>query len=361
MRWLVGAFYFNNKVDGHYLLDLTNLGFVYFDANYNQDAESYAVFGQLEYDLSDQFTVILGRALGQRDEGARLPEPRDHGPVRADHRHRRRVRLRPELGRRSREARRGLGQRQGRARLEADRRPADLRLGRLSARSRPGSTSASSTARSIFASNTPETIPFDEEKLTSYEVGFKSTFADGRARLNGAAFYYDYSDFQTFRFELLNQVIFNTDAEVKGAELELETTPWDGWHIGLGLSALDATAHDIPSPSGVLRDRNMVAAPDFAASGSMRYEWAALGGAFAAQVSGTYEDSMYYDIQNVPVSQEDGYTVGNARLSYARERTGRSRRSSTTSRTRNTWSTRSTSRARSASTSRRTGGRAGAA
>jgi hypothetical protein len=60
MRWLLGAFYFNNKVDGHYLLDLTNLGFVYFDANYNQDAESYAAFGQLEYDLSDQFTVILG-------------------------------------------------------------------------------------------------------------------------------------------------------------------------------------------------------------------------------------------------------------------------------------------------------------
>ena len=28
MRWLLGAFYFNNKVDGHYLLDLTNLGFV---------------------------------------------------------------------------------------------------------------------------------------------------------------------------------------------------------------------------------------------------------------------------------------------------------------------------------------------
>ncbi len=48
--------------------------------------------------------------------------------------------------------------------------------------------------RSFFASNTVATIPFDEEKLTSYEVGFKSTWAGGRTRLNGAAFYYDYKD-----------------------------------------------------------------------------------------------------------------------------------------------------------------------
>src|SRR5262249_2243164 len=34
----------------------------------------------------------------------------------------------------------------------------------------------------FFASNTVDTIPFGEEKLTSYEVGFKSTWAGGRTR-----------------------------------------------------------------------------------------------------------------------------------------------------------------------------------
>ncbi len=317
MRWLLGAFYFNNKVDGHYTLDLTQIGFVFFDANYNQDAESYAAFGQLEYDLSDQFTVILGArwanetkeldylnieetGLYQQIIGTDVAFDFDQNSA-------------GDLAKHDEDSVNG--------KVELDWKPNDdlliygsVALGTKSAGFNVGFLDSTL----VFASNTPETIPFDEEKLTSYEVGFKSTFADGRARLNGAAFYYDYSDFQTFRFELLNQVIFNTDAEVKGAELELETTPWDGWHIGLAMSALDATAHDIPSPSGVLRDRNMVAAPDFAASGSIRYEWGALGGTFAAQVSGTYEDAMYYDIQNVPVSKEDGYTVGNARLSYAR-------------------------------------------
>ena len=36
------VFYFDNDVDGHYLLDLTNLGFVFFDANYTQKSESLA-------------------------------------------------------------------------------------------------------------------------------------------------------------------------------------------------------------------------------------------------------------------------------------------------------------------------------
>ena len=142
---------------------------------------------------------------------------------------------------------------------------------------------------------------------------------DGRTRLNAAAFYYDYKDFQTFRFELLNQVIFNTDAEVKGGELELQTSPGEGWDIGLGLAILDAKAKDIPSPLGVLREREMVAAPDVSANASVRYEWPMLGGRIAIQGTVKYQDDIYYDIQNVPVSFEDGYTVANLRLSYAND------------------------------------------
>ena len=60
-RWLVGGFYFDNDVDGHYLLDLTNLGFVFFDVRSTpRSSQSIAGFGQLEFDLSDQFTVIAG-------------------------------------------------------------------------------------------------------------------------------------------------------------------------------------------------------------------------------------------------------------------------------------------------------------
>ena len=129
-RWLVGGFYFDNEVDGHYLLDLTNLEFVFFDAVYTQESESLAAFGQVEFDLSDRFTFIAGARCVERPEGARLPEHRRRqacsnslpAPTR-------RVRLRQDQRRRPRRARRRLGERQGRARLQAERRRAAVRLG----------------------------------------------------------------------------------------------------------------------------------------------------------------------------------------------------------------------------------------
>jgi iron complex outermembrane receptor protein len=115
----------------------------------------------------------------------------------------------------------------------------------------------------------------------------------------------------------LNQVIFNTDAEVSGLELELQSSPADGWDLAFGLSLLDAEAKDIPSPAGELRDRDMVASPDVAANALVRYEWPAFNGNLAIQAWANYQDELYFDIQNSPVSLEDGYTIGNLRVSYA--------------------------------------------
>jgi len=40
------------------------------------------------------------------------------------------------------------------------------------------------------------TEPFDEEKITNFEAGFKSTLMDGRLRLNGSLYYYEFEDLQ---------------------------------------------------------------------------------------------------------------------------------------------------------------------
>ncbi len=43
-------------------------------------------------------------------------------------------------------------------------------------------------------------VPYDEEELTSYEIGLKTDLFNGSSRLNASVFYYDYSDFQAFAF-----------------------------------------------------------------------------------------------------------------------------------------------------------------
>ena len=317
-RWLAGLYYFDNEVDGHYSLDLLNLGFVNFEANFTQDTQSIAVFGQAEFDLNEDWTLIVGL------RGASEEKELDYLNVDTSGFFTNVIGLPSNVafdfdtGTAGDLAKHDKGSISGK--LELDWRPQEdlLIYGSISRGVKSaGFNVGFLDGNLIFASNTPETLPYDDESLLSYEAGFKSSFANGRARLNGSAFYYDYSDFQTFRFELLNQVIFNADAEMTGAELELQASPAAGWDFLLGLAVLDPKAKNIPSPSGSTFNRTPVAAPKFSATALARYQWPALGGKLAVQAWGTYQSALYYDIQNVSVSRQGGYGLGNLRISYA--------------------------------------------
>ena len=317
-RWLAGLYYFDNEVNGDYTLDLINLGFVNFEADYTQETDSLALFGQVEFDLSDQWTLIVGARAGSEEKELDYINVDTNGFFTGVVGLPTNVAFDFDTGTVG-----GLAEQDNDSfsgKVELDWRPNDdlLIYGSLSQGTKSAGFNVGFLDENlIFASNTATTIPYDEETLTSFEVGFKSTLAGGRTRLNGSAFFYDYEDFQTFRFELLNQIIFNTDAEVSGLELELQSSPAEGWDIAFGVAVLDATAEGIPSPLGGGRDRQMVAAPDLSLTGLVRYEWAAAGGYFAAQFWGNWQDSVFYDIQNVPVSEQDSYGIGNVRFSYS--------------------------------------------
>ena len=316
--WLAGLYYFDNNVDGRYSLDLRNLDFVHFEANYIQDTQSAAIFSQVEFDLNPTWTLIAGlRGSIEEKElnylnvdtsgffinGVGLPSnvafdfDADSVGDLAKHHHN------------SVSGKVGIDWRPGEHLLVYG----SISRGLKS----PGFNVGFLDGNLIFASNTAQTIPYNGETLTSYEVGFKSSFAGRRARLNGSAFSYDYQDFQTFRFELLNQVIFNADAQMLGVELELQASLGQGWDVLLGLAVLDAQAQGIPSPRGGSFDRTPVAAPKLSATALLRYEWPAWGGNLAVQAWGSYQSSVYYDIQNVSVSKQGGYGLGNLRASYS--------------------------------------------
>ena len=317
-RWLAGLYYFDNKVDGHYSLDLLNLDFLNFEAYFTQNTQSIAIFGQVEFELNADWTLILGMRGGWEEKEMDYLNEDTSGFLTNVIGLPSSVAFDFDADSVGDLAKRDTGSFSGK--LEIDWRPREglLTYGSISRGVKsPGFNVGFLDSNLIFASNTAETIPYDEETLTSYEAGFKSSFAGGRARLNGSAFYYDYSDFQTFRFELLNQVIFNADAEMLGAELELQASPAQGWDFILGLAVLDPEAKGIPSPLGGAFDRTLVAAPKFSATALVRYEWPALGGKLAVQAWGSYQSSVYYDIQNVSVSKQDGYGLGNLRLSYS--------------------------------------------
>lgn len=308
LTWLAGAYYYDQETDGGFQIDASGIGYIIGDANYVQDTESWSVFGQIEYALADQWTVLAGlrytdekRELDylSTDLAGLLPPGVPMFDYDEDINH-------DNLT----------------GKLELDFRPTDATMlyGSVSRGVKSaGFNTGMLDDTGLFGMTVRDDVPYGQEKLTSYEIGLKTELFGGSSRFNASAFYYDYNDYQAFAFVNLNQVIFNTDATVKGAELEFVTSPVEGLDILLGASLLDAEAKDIPlnDGSGITRDRQMTLAPDVALNGVIRYEWGVGPGSLAAQVDFNYQDETYFDIQNHPISRQGSYSVWNARLTYA--------------------------------------------
>ncbi len=331
MRWLGGVYYFKSDVNGVIDLGVVAGGDasscrnspcrppaetwdIFYHAAYDQDTDSFAVFGQVEYDLSEQFTLIGGlRYTDEQREldflatelaGAGLPND-----TFLDFR-------KSAVGDLTRNDSDNVT-----GKIELDWTPNDdmLVYGSIAVGVKAaGFNTGLLDENGIFNTVTPQQVPVDEETLTSYEVGLKYAFWDGRARLNASAFYYDYKDFQAFAFANLGQIIFNTDATLNGGELELVLSPTDNFEALFGMGWVnEAEAEDIQSPGGRVRDRRMVLAPEIQLNTVLRYTWPLpAGGSVAAQWDGFYQTEQYFDIQNHPVSESDEYSVWNAKIVY---------------------------------------------
>ena len=83
---------------------------------------------------------------------------------------------------------------------------------------------------------------FEEETIDAYEVGLKTDLADGRVRLNGAAFFYTYDNLQ---YQATDPEVFQggvgniPESEIMGAELELGAFVTDSLIFDARLAWLD--------------------------------------------------------------------------------------------------------------------------
>ena len=93
---------------------------------------------------------------------------------------------------------------------------------------------------------------FSPEEVLSYELGLKSDLADGTVRVNGAIFYYDYTDLQVSTFQNGLTVTTNAaDATVWGVELELSARPVPEFVLNASLGYLNAEFDRFISANGI--------------------------------------------------------------------------------------------------------------
>jgi iron complex outermembrane receptor protein len=306
INWVAGVYYFDSEVDGSGTrLDLSGLGDVDFNVRYLQETTSIAAFGQVDYALNEQWELVGGiRFTNEEKDYIYINEETNFGafiyefsPATAG-----------DLANQDEDVVTGKVGVNFRANEDM------LFFGSISSSFKSGGFNAGFLDPSLALEN----LPFDKEELISYEIGMKSSFADGSIRFNATAFYYDYTDLQALSFEGVSSFISNaSDASITGVEFELFANPTDALEIGLGLGLLDATADGISLADGtVLEDRNLVLAPDVQFNGIGRYTIPIGQGSMVFQLDTNYSSKVFFDIVNQDIASQKSYWVWNGSVSY---------------------------------------------
>lgn len=334
LRLTGGANYLNHKLDVQAVTPLlfeaaTN---VFPNGKYTQyfrdkqKLKSWSVFGQFEYDLTEQLTLIGGIRYTKDDKVLdsfdvesiaipfTIPKPTTLDqflaliPIAVADRTARVTRLNRALNGDLAVFDKGLIG----ANVQLNYKPNDDLL--VYAAYRRGVKSGGFITGNV--AGTPANLrEYDEETNNAYELGFKSSFADRTVRLNGAVFYYDYQDLQHTSLIGITNVITNNDTTVWGGELELKANPVPELTLSLGVGYVDSEVEGINNPTGAVpkplnQDSKLPLSPKWTFNYLARYEWDAWGGKPFAQVSGRYRSKMFRDsLNNSSNTIESNYTT----------------------------------------------------
>lgn len=275
----------------------------YFHEEYvSLKSESWALFGQYEYDLTPQLTGIFGARYTEeeRDFSQRSPvsfyTPRVEG-----------------TGDLSESALTG--------RIGLDWRPREgtLVYANISTGFKSGGFSGSYNASEAALA------PVNSEDAINYEVGLKTAWADGRFRLNASAYRYDIEDYQAQVFLTVEtgSVITNAgDVTGVGAELEFTARVTDNFELIAGLGLLDtefssSQVFNVAGDTYTLDGNELPSAPSTNTNLVARY-YIGLGdaGELALQADYTWQADHFLQIENDPYSKQDAYGLGNAKVSW---------------------------------------------
>ena len=187
-------------------------------------------------------------------------------------------------------------------------------------------------------------VNFDPEFIDSFEIGTKNLFMDGRLQANLGAFYYDYKDMQIGQVSETSTKTVNADAKVVGAEAEFVFAATPDLIFDLSISVLDFKIKDFESaqdadPNGIApgtvpaldedgniryAGNNMIKnldgnsvrnAPPFSLKIGMEYEFNVTDGYdMTARIDHFYQDGYYASEYNKPSDEIESWSQTDAQL-----------------------------------------------
>lgn len=155
------------------------------------------------------------------------------------------------------------------------------------------------------------------EKITAYEVGFKSQSAHNSFRLNGSLFHYNFENgiIRVDQGGLVPVTVNAARIETWGAELNAVWQPVRGLQLSAAGGWLDARIKSDLTSGGVsLQGNRPVNSPEFTFNGDLNYAVPVGDYKIAADINANWRDAQYLETSNKPAIREAPYWLVNASL-----------------------------------------------
>ena len=307
--WVAGVYYANDKLVENFFGDFSAIYGASALTNYTQFSHSLGLFAQGTYQFTDRLKGILGVRPDRETRDLENLQTLFGGGVASG----------PES--QSIESTNVSGK----AELDFEVQKGTLVYGSISR----GVKSGGFTAHNLTAASPP----FAPEKLLAYELGIKADVTPA-FRVNGALFYYDYTDQQVLsKFLTLNGYIGSfinaPKSHIEGGEAEITWAPGNGFELSqyLGYKEGKYTA-DVFNSNGSNFNGRDIDFPKLSYGGEIAYGLPIGGYRLRGEINYSYHDN--YDqvflletadatghLQGPPQFQIDSYWLANASIALS--------------------------------------------
>jgi iron complex outermembrane receptor protein len=281
----------------------------YFSREYNMDVKSYAAFAELEYAITDKLKIIGGGRFTHDDKDLTINANAGGTPGFS------------LVG----------GPNYNNATLNGLGTPTSLKYNKFTPKAglqytfspdvnayvtyQQGWKSGGWSARTNTAS---EFVVFEPETNNAYEAGLKTTIADGRARLNYTAFYYDYRNFFSTATGIGgNFIVFTSDASFYGLEFESTARLTDHFDVFAALGWEKGSYKDLnPSVFGTSIGSVPQRMPKISAKVGGTYTIPVGPGTLRLTADYQHLDDHYTNLQNSELARSGTIDLVNASIGY---------------------------------------------
>jgi iron complex outermembrane recepter protein len=310
LRGVTGLYLFNGKAGGQVLNNF--FGLVFGDTQGSIDTDSIAVYGEFTWDFAPDWALTLGGRYTDEKKSADVLNigytdatfTRPNGTVAADFED-------------------SVSFTNFSPKISVDWQVGEQVL--LYALASRGFKSGGFNIRAQATAVPRSRLPFDDETVTTFEIGAKNALLDNRFFLNAAYFHSDYKDIQLSVFTAVpgsNPPTFFGDftnagaGTVRGVELEFQALLSERFTLQGNAALLDAEYDEfISNGVNIAANQKFTNAPKRSGALSALYALPlSAGGSFTSRVSYSYQSEVYPTTDLSEAIKQPGYGLLSAGL-----------------------------------------------